>query len=85
MKKLILSIRLKIFNRFLYLKRKRNNKIIISKVISKYNLDNPEEQKKLIEQYQLLQKNKHAFGRKARLHIEEKIQFMLLNGLIKLK
>jgi hypothetical protein len=85
MKKLILSIRLKIFNRFLYLKRKRNNKIIIRKVISKYNLDNPKEQKKLIEQYQLLQKNKRVFGRKARLHIEEKIQFMLLNGLIKLK
>lgn len=85
MKKLIESLKIKLFRRFQYLKRKRNNKILIDKVILKYDLNNPEEQKKLIEQYYLIQKNSRVFGRKAKLHIEEKIQFMLLNKLIKIK
>ena len=85
MNKLIEYLKVKLFRRLQYLKRKRNSKILIDKVILKYDLNNPEEQKKLIEQYYLIQKNKGAFGRKAKLHIEEKIQFMLLNKLIKIK
>lgn len=85
MKNLILSIKLKIVNRFLFLKKKRERKILIKKVIKKYKLDDVEEQKEIIEKYKLIQTNKRAFGRKTALHIQEKMEFMLHYNLIKLK
>lgn len=83
MKKIITNLGLKIINRLEFLKIKRNNKIIINQITEKYNLSDSIEQNKIIEQFQLIQKNKRAFGRKARLHIEQKIDFMLVNNLIK--
>jgi hypothetical protein len=85
MKRIITSIKLKIANRFLFLKRKKERKILIQKVIKKYKLDDIEEQKDIIEKYKLIQTRKRAFGRKAALHIQEKMEFMLHYNLIKLK
>ena len=85
MKNIINSIRLKIANRISVLKRKRERKILIQKVIKKYKLDDVDEQKDIIEKYKLIQTNKRAFGRKAALHIQEKMEFMLHHNLIKLK
>ena len=85
MKNIINSIRLKIANRISVLKRKRERKILIQKVIKKYKLDDVDEQKDIIEKYKLIQTNKRAFGRKAALHIQEKMEFMLHYNLIKLR
>lgn len=75
--KFIQSLRKALGRRFQFLIRKRNHKNYIEKIVEKYKLNDPIEQQKIIEKYNLIQQNKRAFGRKARLHIEEKVSFMI--------
>jgi hypothetical protein len=82
--KFIQSLQKALGRRFQFLIRKRNHKKHIEKIIEKYKLNNPIEQQRLIEQYNLIQQNKRAFGRKARLHIEEKVSFMIHYKLIEI-
>jgi hypothetical protein len=82
--KFIQSLQKALGRRFQFLIRKQNHKKHIEKIIEKYKLNNPIEQQRLIEQYNLIQQNKRAFGRKARLHIEEKVSFMIHYKLIEI-
>jgi hypothetical protein len=82
--KFIQSLQKALGRRFQFLIRKQNHKKHIEKIIEKYKLNNPIEQQRLIEQYNLIQQNKRAFGRKARLHIEEKVSFMIYYKLIEI-
>jgi hypothetical protein len=81
--KFIQSLRKALGRRFQILKRKRNQKAQVESIIEKYKLSDPVERQKVIDQYKLILNNKRAFGRKARLHIEEKISFMIHYKLIK--
>lgn len=76
------SIKRKLSIRFEFLQRKRNQKKHLNSIIEKYNLNDPIERQKIIDQYLLIQQNKRAFGRKARHHIEDKISFMIHHNLI---
>ncbi len=69
--------------RLLYHLKKRREKNIVKSYIKKHNLNNVEEQKKVISQYNLMQENKRAFGRKHKQLIEEKVCFMIKNEIIK--
>jgi len=77
------SIRQKLSIRFQYLIEKRNRKKQVDDIIKKYNLKNPIEQQKIIDQFVLMQKNKRAFGRKTQEEIKDKIKFMIHYKLIK--
>lgn len=72
----IQSIRQKLAFRFQYLKRKKA-------VIEKYNLNDPIERQRIINQFEMMQSSKRAFGRKKRQNIKDKINFMIHHGLIK--
>lgn len=69
--------------RLLYHLRKKLEKSIVKNYIKKHNLNNIDEQKKVISQYNLMQENKRAFGRKHKQLIEEKVCFMIKNEIIK--
>lgn len=77
-------LRQKLSNRFQFLKKKRLQKKQVEAIIQKYNLNDPAERQKIIDQYILMQNNKRLFRRKARLHIEEKLDFMIHYKLIKI-
>lgn len=77
------SIKRKLYFRFQYLIRKRAQKKIVQLTIEKYNLKDPIEQQKIIDQFVLMQKNKRAFGRKYGELIRDKIRFMIYHKLIK--
>lgn len=76
-------LRQKLSNRFQFLEKKRVQKKQIEAIIAKYKLNDANEQKKIIDNYLLSQKSKRAFGRKEKLHIEEKIDFMIHYNLLK--
>ena len=77
------QLRQKLSNRFQFLKKKRLQKKQVEAIIQKYNLNDAAEQKKIIDDYLLIQKSNRAFGRKARLHIQEKMEFMIHYNLLK--
>jgi len=77
------SIKRKLFIRFQYLIRKRNQKKLVESIIEKHNLKDPKEQQKIIDQFVIMQKNKRAFGRKTQEGIRDKIRFMIHYKLIK--
>lgn len=77
------SIKRKITIRFQYLIRKRNQKKLLDSVIKKYNLNDPKEQQKIIDQFVIMQKSKRAFGRKTQESIRDKVRFMIHYKLIK--
>jgi hypothetical protein len=81
--KILQQLKRKLSIRFEYLQRKRNQKKQVNSIIEKYKLNDPVERQKIIDQYLLIQKSKRAFGRKERLHIEDKISFMIHHKLIK--
>lgn len=85
MMKLLQSIKRKIAIRIQILIRKRNKKKEVKAVIKKYKLNDPIERQKIVDQFYLMQHKKRAFGRKTRLHIEEKVQFMVYHKLIEIK
>lgn len=57
----------------------------IDKCISKYNLNDPEEQRKIIIEHNKIQDCKRSYGRKHREMVQEKVSFMIQHGLIKIK
>jgi len=69
--------------RFQQLIRKRAQKEQVKRIIEKHNLKDPIEQRKIIDQFVLMQQNKRAFGRKAQESIKDKINFMIYFKLIK--
>ena len=77
------SIKRNIAIRINELNKRRAQKAKNKAIIDKYNLNDAFERQSIIEKYILIQKNEGAFGRKTRLHIEDKIKFMIANGLIK--
>ncbi|MES2796671.1 MAG: hypothetical protein V4683_11925 [Bacteroidota bacterium] len=77
------SIKRKLFIRFQYLIRKRNQKKLVESIIRKHNLNDPIEQQKVIDQFVIMQKNKRAFGRKTQDIIRDKVRFMIHYKLIK--
>lgn len=79
----ISAIKRKLFIRFQYLIRKRNQKKQVESIIKKHNLKNPIEQQKIIDQFVIMQKNKRAFGRKTQETIRDKVRFMIHYKLIK--
>ncbi|MBS3993125.1 MAG: hypothetical protein KGZ87_05365 [Bacteroidetes bacterium] len=74
----------KITVRMQFLIRKRNQKRQVKAVIKKYKLNDPIERQKIVDQFYLIQHKKRAFGRKKKLHIEEKVRFMIHHKLIKI-
>lgn len=82
--KLLQSIKKKISNRIQYLIRQRNHRKKVKAVIKKYKLNDPIERQKIVDQFYLMQHKKRAFGRKTRLHIEEKVRFMIHHKLIEI-
>jgi hypothetical protein len=79
----ISAIKRKLFIRFQYLIRKRNQKKQVESIIKKHNLKDPIEQQKIIDQFVIMQKNKRAFGRKTQEIIRDKVRFMIHYKLIK--
>ena len=79
----IRAIKRKLFIRFQYLIRKRNQKKLVESIIEKHNLKDPIEQQKVIDQFVIMQKNKRAFGRKTQEVIMDKVRFMIHYKLIK--
>lgn len=69
--------------RFQYLIRKRAQKKYTEAIIKKYNLNDKAEQERIINQFEMMQSSKRAFGRKKQQNIKDKISFMIYHGLIK--
>jgi hypothetical protein len=69
--------------RLLYLTDKRNKKKQVEAIIKKHNLKDPEEQQKIIAQFEMMQKSPRSFGRKTQEKIKDKIKFMIHYKLIK--
>lgn len=77
------SIKRNLSIRFQYLIRKRAQKKYTEAIIKKYNLNDPIERQKIIDQFVMMQKNKRVFGRKYGNQIRDKIRFMIYHNLIK--
>ena len=71
--------------RILYHLQKKRMQTVIDKCIEKYNLNDPEEQRKIIIEHNKIQDNKRSYGRKHQEMVQEKISFMIQNELIKIK
>ena len=81
--KLLSILRKRFSKKLLILQAKKEAEIQIQRVIEKHNLNDKEEQKRLVDQFTLMQINKRAFGRKERENIRDKVRFMIYYGLIK--
>lgn len=71
--------------RMLYHIQKRRMQFAVNKCIKKYKLDDEEEQRKIITEYNKIQDNKRSFGRKHRELVQEKVSFMIQHEIIKVK
>lgn len=80
---ILTTIKRKLSIRFLYLIRKRAQKKHTQAIIKKYNLNDKAEQERIINQFEMMQSSKRAFGRKKKQNIKDKISFMIYHGLIK--
>lgn len=80
---ILTSIKRKLSIRFQYLIRKRAQKKHIEAIIKKHNLNDTNEQERIIYQFEIMQTSKRAFGRKKQQNIKDKISFMIHHGLIK--
>lgn len=78
------SIKRNLSIRFQYLIRKRAQKKYTEAIIKKYNLNDKAEQERIINQFEMMQSSKRAFGRKKQQNIKDKISFMIYHGLIKI-
>lgn len=81
--KILQSIKRKLSMRFQYLIEKRNRQKQVEAIIKKHNLNDPEEQQKIIAQFEMMQKSPRSFGRKTQEKIKDKIKFMIHYKLIK--
>lgn len=71
--------------RMVYHLLKRRRQTAIDKCIEKYNLNDPEEQRKIINEHNKIQDSKRCYGRKYRALVQEKVSFMIQHELIKIK
>ena len=67
------------------LTEKRRNQRLINSYIETHNLNDLEEQKHIISQYNLMNESKRSFGRKYREELQEKVSFMIKHEIIKVK
>lgn len=81
--KLLTLLRQRFSKRLLTLQAKKENEILMQRIVEKHNMNDKKEQKKLIDQFTLMQTNKRVFGRKEREKIRDKVKFMIHYGLIK--
>ena len=77
-------LRQRLASRFQFLQKKRDSKKQVQAIIEKYNLNDPAERQKIIDQFTLMQTNKRAFGRKTQEEIKDKIKFMIHYKLIQI-
>lgn len=71
--------------RLMVLLEKRRKQRLINSYIQTHNLNNLEEQKHIISQYNLMNESKRSFGRKYREELQEKVSFMIKQEIIKVK
>ena len=71
--------------RLMVLTEKRRNQRLINSYIETHNLNDLEEQKHIISQYNLMHESKRSFGRKYREELQEKVSFMIKHEIIKVK
>ena len=71
--------------RLMVLTEKRRKQRLINSYIETHNLNDLEEQKHIISQYNLMHESKRSFGRKYREELQEKVSFMIRHEIIKIK
>lgn len=71
--------------RLMVLTEKRRKQRLINSYIETHNLNDLEEQKHIISQYNLMNESKRSFGRKYREELQEKVSFMIKHEIIKVK
>lgn len=71
--------------RLMVLTEKRRKQRLINSYIETHNLNDLEEQKHVISQYNLMHESKRSFGRKYREELQEKVSFMIKHEIIKIK
>jgi hypothetical protein len=71
--------------RLMVLTEKRRKQRLINSYIETHNLNDLEEQKHVISQYNLMHESKRSFGRKYREELQEKVSFMIKHEIIKVK
>lgn len=71
--------------RLMVLTEKRRKQRLINSYIETHNLNDLEEQKHVISQYNLMHESKRSFGRKCREELQEKVSFMIKHEIIKIK
>lgn len=71
--------------RLMVLTEKRRKQRLINSYIETHNLNDLEEQKHIISQYNLMHESKRSFGRKYREELQEKVSFMIKHEIIKVK
>lgn len=74
-----------LFQRLILLTEKRRKQRIINSYIETHNLNDVEEQRHIISQYNLMHESKRSFGRKYREELHEKVSFMIRHEIIKVK
>lgn len=71
--------------RLMVLAEKRRKQRLINSYIETHNLNDLEEQRHIISQYNLMNESKRSFGRKYREELQEKVSFMIKHEIIKIK
>ena len=66
-------------------KRRKDLQKAILEAENKSNLHDPDEQRKLITQFNLIQEGKSNLGRKTKAEVEGKISYMIRKGIIKVE
>lgn len=67
------------------IKRRKDLEKAILEAEKKSNLHDPDEQRKLITQFNLIQEGKSNLGRKTKAEVEGKISYMIRKGIIKVE
>jgi hypothetical protein len=71
--------------RLILLTEKRRKQRLINSYIETHNLNDLEEQRHIISQYNLMHESKRYFCRKYREELQEKVSFMIRHEIIKVK
>ena len=73
------------WQRLMFLTEKRRKQRLINSYIETHNLNDLEEQRHIVSQYNLMHESKRSFGRKYREELQEKVSFMIRHEIIKVK
>jgi hypothetical protein len=73
------------WQRLILLTEKRRKQRLINSYIETHNLNDVQEQRHIISQYNLMHESKRSFGRKYREELQEKVSFMIRHEIIKVK